>query len=66
MVLNLIFRVLEGGSVKRERKDGLLMHASISAMFSLFPFFLLLSFFSILLLFVFLPILPFGFFLFFT
>ena len=39
MVLNLIFRVLEGGSVKRERKDGLLMHASISAMFSLFPFF---------------------------
>ena len=66
MVLNLIFRVLEGGSVKRERKDGLLMHASISAMFSLFPFFLLLSFFSILLLFVFLPILPFGFFLFFS
>ena len=66
MVLNLIFRVLEGRSVKRERKDGLLMHASISAMFSLFPFFLLLSFFSILLLFVFLPILPFGFFLFFS
>jgi len=39
MVLNLIFRVLEGGSVERERKDDLLMHASISTVFSLFPFF---------------------------
>ena len=39
MVLNLTFRVLEGGSIKRERKDGLLMHGSISAMFSLFLFY---------------------------
>ena len=39
MVLNLIFRVLEGGSVKKERKYDLLMHISISVMFSLFLFY---------------------------
>ena len=45
MVLDSIYRVLEGGSVKRERKDVLLMHASISAVFSLSPFLPLFFFF---------------------
>ena len=43
MVLDSIYRVPKGGSVKKERKDGLLMHASIFAVFSLFFFYHFLS-----------------------
>ena len=60
MVLDSIYRVLEGGSVKRERKDVLLMHASISAVFSLSPFLPLFFFLFLFYYSVFLPILSVG------
>ena len=59
MVLDSIYRVLEGWSVKREKKDGLLMYASISEVFSLFLFYHFLSFLFYYSL-VFLPILSMG------
>ena len=55
MVLDSIYRVSRGGSVKRERKDGLLLHASIFCRV-FFLHYLPLSFFFVLLLEVFLPI----------
>ena len=53
--MDSIYRVSRGGCVKRERKDGLLMHASIFCRV-FFLQYLPLSFFFVLLLEVFLPI----------
>ena len=44
-----ICRVSESGNVARERKDSLLIHASISTMFSLFHFYHLVFFCSLVL-----------------
>ena len=52
MTLDSIYRISGGGSVKKERKGGLLMHASIFCRFFSLPY-LILSFLFVLLLSVF-------------